>query len=237
MKCMNIYGRMYRDEADGGEGSAAGGGGTGGGGSGEDAGESSVLDQLKTQLEASQADNQRLQAKISEANKHAKAAEKKAAEEARSKAEAEGNYEQLFKSSEQERVSLEERLTGIIQQTEREKITATSLKLASSLAEGENVELLAVFLQRRLKYADEGIKVTDENGNLTDSSLDDLSKEFANSARYASLIKGRQSSGGGASGGSSGNGVAKEISRAEFNALDPASQMKFLKSDGGKVID
>jgi len=50
------------------------------------------------------------------------------------------------------------------------------------------------------------------------------------------LLKGNQSSGGGASGGSNSGGAAKVKSRAEFEALDPASRMSFVKS-GGKLTD
>lgn len=227
--------RKYLEEAgEGGEGEGSGEGGEGG---------SADMDAIKTQLaeiqaakEASDAENERLLHKINEANKHKKEAEKTAKEEARKKAEAEGNFEQLFKSSEHERESLQSQLNDMMQANERKEVNTAALKLASEMAEGANVELLSEFISRRLKFADNGIKVTDEAGNLTVSTLDDLKSEFLGSSRYASLIKGNQSSGGGASGGSGGSGAAKEISRADFSKLDPAAKMKFTK-DGGKVVD
>lgn len=224
-------GAIHRNDAgDGGEG--------GGGGSGGDGGQPNPADEIKAQLEAIQAENARLQAKLAEANKHAKAAEREREEAARKKAEAEGNYQQLFQSSEKERESLAAQLAEFQGRIANKEVRETALKMAGELADGANIELLAEFITRRLKFTDEGIKVIDDSGNLTVSKLDDLKKEFSGSARYASLIKGRQSSGGGASGGAnSGGGAASEmISRAEFDALDPVARMKFVKR-GGKITD
>lgn len=236
MKLMNqarFYGRMYRDEA--GEGGGDGEGGDGG--SDGNAITPEQFAEVQSQLEKMQAENERLNGKITEANKHNKEAQRKAAEEARKKAEAEGNFEQLFQSSETERASLAQQLEDLQSSNAKKEKDNAALKLAGELAEGANVALLAEFIGRRLKYTDEGIKVTDESGNLTVSTLDALKTEFAGSATYSSLIKGNQSSGGGASGGSNGgSATAETISRDDFNARDPASRMKFIK-DGGKVID
>jgi len=115
-------------------------------------------------------------------------------------------------------------------------VNAAAMKIASSLAEGENVGLLTRFVAERLKYAEDGVKVTDSSGDLTVSSLDDLKKEIAGSARFASLIKGNQSSGGGASGGSTGSGAASEVTRADFEAMNQPTRLKFVRG-GGKVTD
>ena len=84
----------------------------------------------------------------------------------------------------------------------------------------------------RLKYQEGELKVTDGNGNLTISSLDDLRNEFQNDSRFASLLKGNQSSGGGATGGNNSGSAAKTKSRAEFEAFNPADRMKYIKSGG-----
>lgn len=230
-----IYGRTYRDESGGdGDGDAGGTPNAGDGEGGDDA--AKALAALQEQFNQAQAENTRLAAKIAEANKHAKAAERAAAEEARKKAEADGNYEQLFKSSEEQRSALEQQLNDLRVQNESKEINSAAMKIAASLADGENVDLLARFVAERLKYAENGVKVTDSNGDLTVSSLDDLKKEFAGSTRFAALIKGNQSSGGGASGGSSSGSATKEMTRADFDALDPYAKSKFMK-DGGKLTD
>jgi hypothetical protein len=223
--------RGYFDEAgdDGGEGGGAGGG------------SEPTVAELQTQIAALgesqttlQQENDRLNGKITEANKHKKEQERAARDAQRAKAEADGNYEQLFKSSEVERESLTQQLTGLQSSIESKEINGAAMRIASNLAEGANIELLSEFITRRLKFAEGSIKVVDETGSLTVSSLDDLANEFAGSSRYASLIKGRQSSGGSASGGSSSGGAVKIMKRADFDALDPISQSKFMK-DGGKL--
>jgi hypothetical protein len=106
------------------------------------------------------------------------------------------------------------------------------MKIAADLAEGSNIDLLSTFIDTRLSFQDGALKVTDGSGNLTISSLDDLKAEFKNDARFASLLKGNQSSGGGATGGNNSGSAAKTKSRAEFTALNPADQMSFMKSGG-----
>lgn len=236
MKFMNqerFMARTYREEAgaDGGEG----GGGEGEGeGSGEGEGEGQG-NELQAQLQAIQEENARLQAKVNEANKHKKEAERLAKQKEREEAEAKGNYEQLFKSSESEREALQQQLEEIRQESASKEVNNLALKAASELAEGPNAEILADYIARRLKFTDDGVKVTDNDGNLTVSTLDDLKREFKGSARFASLIKGRQSSGGGASGGTNDSGsTAETMSRADFDALNPAAKMSFIKK-GGKV--
>lgn len=228
--------RKYREEAgDGGEA----GGGTGGESGSAEGGAAGIDPDLAAKLaeaETLKQENERLQAKITEANKHKKEAERLAKEEARQKAEAAGNHEELYKSAMTELEKERAEHAALQSQINNEKRDNAALKIASELAEGVNVELLADFISRRLKFADGSIKVTDETGNLTVSTLDDLKKEFSGSARYSSLIKGNQSSGGGAAGGSGSSGAAKEITRSEFDALDPVARSKFTK-EGGKIVD
>ena len=68
------------------------------------------------------------------------------------------------------------------------------------------------------------------------STLEDLGKSFSGDKRYASLLKGNQSSGGGAGGGGGGGATEKTMSRTEFDSQSPAARMKFAK-DGGTVTD
>ena len=189
------------------------------------------------QMDEIRKENERLAAKLSEANKHAKAAERQAAAEAKAKAEAEGNYEQLYKSSEERNMELQNQIAEIQNSVANEKKMNVALQLASELAEGYNVDLLGEHIARRLKFVDNTVKVVDESGDLTVSSLEDLKKEFASSARYSSLLKGNQSSGGGATGGDSGGATSKTLTRSEFDALSPAAKMKFARTQGSQIID
>ncbi len=152
------------------------------------------------------------------------------------KAKREGDYEQLLKSSESERSKLADELNKYKFKISTKEIQNHSLQIATELADGNNAELLSEFIQKRLKYTDDGIKVLDGNGELTVSSIDDLKKEFQNSSKYKSLIRGVKSSGGSAQG--SGNSVThtKEMSRSSFDQMTHGDRSKFMK-DGGKLID
>lgn len=166
---------------------------------------------------------------------------KKAKEKAKEKEEAlksTSDFEQLFKTTDEKRKELEEKLNHVHNERAKEKIKSEAIKLASSqgLAEGANVELLSTFIEKRLKYTDEGIKVLDENGNLTVSKLDDLKQEFIKNPKYASLITSTKATGGGATGSRSGASKIT-LTRNEFNQLSPIEKSNFFLKDGGKLED
>mgnify|MGYP003665796451 FL=1 len=171
--------------------------------------------------------------------------ETKSAKEARRKAETDaitekdrlakesGDFESLYKSSAEKLESTTKSLNELQQNIAVEKKGNAAMKIAAELAEGANIDLLSTFIDTRLKYQEGDLKVTDASGNLTISTVDDLRNEFKNDARFASLLKGNQSSGGGATGGdNTSGGAAKTKSRAEFMALNPTDRMKFTKTGG-----
>lgn len=192
-------------------------------------------------LDVITADNERLQAKISESNKHTKAAETKAAEEEKERLKASNNYEQLFKSSEIERDALKQQITDRDLRAASTSEENSAMTLANELTKDtKRARILAKELKGRLKYTEDGIKVTDMNGNLTVSSIADLKLEIQKNPDYDFLIDGVDSSGGSATGSNNNGGAAKVITRADFAALNPAQQMNFSKeAKAGKaeIID
>ena len=159
------------------------------------------------------AENNAMKSKMEELLTEAKRAKQAKREiEAETQAEREriarekGDYEQLHKSAQEKYETTLGELDNLRQGIANEKRNNTAMKLAADLADGANAELLSEFIGRRLKFHEDGVKVTDVNGNLTVSSFDDLKSEFKNDARYSALLKGNQSSGGGASGGSNSGG-------------------------------
>lgn len=196
------------------------------------------VDALTASAAELKTENARLAAKVAEANKHTKAAEKAAEDATKKKAEDDGNFEALFKSSEADRELLQTENDELKNKSAKEKVSSEALRIAGSMAEGENIGLLASFLEPRLKYSDGSVKVTDNNGNDTISTVEDLQKEFTGSARYASLLKGNKSSGGGAPPGGSNNGGAgnKTMKRVEFDALGAVERADFMKK-GGTLTD
>ena len=172
--------------------------------------------------------------KKKETNKR-REAEELARKETEEKARADGDHEQLYKSSEAERAKLRSELDNMINANGNEKRKNAAMKIATELADGYNAELLSESIEKRLKWSEGSVKVTDDNGELTVSSLDELKTQIKNNERFASLLKGNQSSGGGASGGSNSGGAAKSKTRAEFDALNPVQRQTFFK-DGGVLI-
>jgi|TARA_R110000850_G_scaffold238017_1_gene362683 hypothetical protein len=201
------------------------------------------LNDNSSELATLMAENASMKSKMDELLTEAKRAKQAKRDiEAESTAERErvakeqGDYQQLHKSAQEKYESTLTELDSLRQGVANEKKNNTALKLAADLADGANAEILSEFIGRRLKFHDDGVKVTDANGSLTVSSFEDLKNEFKNDARYAALLKGNQSSGGGASGGSNSGGATKVRSRAEFEALNPVKRMEFVKS-GGTITD
>ena len=213
-------------------------------GAGEGGGEGGsevTVEQLQAQMEEIQKSNEALKSKNEELlgeTKKAKAVRREAEETPRKaaedKAKAAGDFEQLHKSAMQENEQLKVQIAERDQRDHKNMVNTQAMKIAVSLADGNNAEILSEFVAKRLKVSEGEVKVLDESGNLTIPSMEDLKTTFKNDGRYSSLLKGNQSSGGGASGGSNGGGAAKTKTRAEFEALDPAARMKFTQ-DGGKI--
>lgn len=186
---------------------------------------------LKSQVEAL------LSEKKSEQAKRRQAEEEKAREEAERLA-AEGNYKQLFESSQQQSADWEQRYKALEQKIEQGSISQTAIKAATDIADGANAEILAEFITRRLKMVDGQVKVTDVAGNLTVSTIEQLKEEFKNDSRWSSLIRGSQSSGGGAA--NPRGGAAKEfkdMSESERKALlqtNPAEFERQVKLQRGQ---
>lgn len=219
---------VYQNEADDETGGGAGG---------------PTIEELQTQLAAASASVKALenkQVELLDEAKKAKAAKKAIEDAARldaeNKAKGENNFEQLYKSSEEARLILQTDYDTLKGSVANEKRDNEAMKIAGKLADGVNAELLSEQIAKRLKFTEEGLKVTDINGNLTVSTLADLATEFQNNERFKSLLKGNQSSGGGAPGGTDSGGAANIKTRAEFNSMNPVAQSKFMK-DGGKLTD
>jgi len=192
---------------------------------------------FKTSTESMQAKMDQLLGETKKAKADKKEADDLAQAAANAKAQKDGDFEQLFNSSSEQAQGYKTELDTLRNQISSEKRNSEALKIAGQLADGSNAELLSDYVAQRLKVTDEGVKVLDSNGQLTVSTVEDLKNEFQGNARFASLLKGNQSSGGGAAGGEQSGGAAnKVISRAEFDKMDSFAKVKHFK-DGGKITD
>ena len=156
-------------------------------------------------------------------------------EKERAKAEEDGNYQQLFKSQEGELERLKAENAKLNADIDTGKVTARVEAIAAGLTSDTNrAQLLKNTLSQRLKVVDGEIKVTDESGQLTVSSIDDLTNTIKE--KYSFLVDGGKSSGGGATTpDGSADPVKKTLTRSEFNALNASEKMKFMKDDGGSI--
>jgi chromosome segregation ATPase len=200
-----------------------------------------TVEQLQAQLaeitqsfESVKAKNEELLTETKAAKAKRREAEDAATAERERIAREKGDHEQLYKSAQEKLNATLEELTGLKGSIANEKRNSAALQIAAELADGANAKLLSEFVSRRLKFTEEGLKVTNDRGELTISTLADLKTEFKNDPTYAALLKGNQSSGGGATGGSNGGGAAKVLNRADFEALNPTAKMSFMKG-GGKI--
>ncbi len=181
---------------------------------------------LKTALSTERENRKALEKRLKDTDSVALEAASKLAKE-------KGDFEQLYKSSQTKLETVTGERDGLRGSIAKKERTTEALRVAGELADGHNIGLLSEFIERRLQHTDDGLKVLDTSGQLTVSSLDDLKKEFSTDPRFSSLLKGNQSSGGGAAGGGNGGGAAdKTLNREQFAALDPAGQMKHIKSGG-----
>ncbi len=144
------------------------------------------------------------------------------------------DFEQLYNSSESERQKAADELATLKANLQQQQVEGQASKVAASLTKDTaRANLLSQQISSRLSLVDGEVRVLDTNGNLTVSSVEELTQSIK--AEYPFLVDGSQAAGGGATGGSSGAGDAKQVSRADFDAMDSRKRMSFVKS-GGKII-
>lgn len=194
------------------------------------------VNDLAAQREAMLNKNNELLAEVKKDREAKREAEENARKAAEAKALKEGDYEQLLKSSEQHRADLEKQLNNIKSQVSQKEINSQALKIATELADGANAEILSEFIARRLKYTEDGLKVTDADGNLTVSNIQDLASEFSTNGKYASLLRGNQSTGGGAAGSGSRAPNKNTVTSEQFAAMSNAEKSQFALNKG-KIED
>lgn len=175
--------------------------------------------------------NQTLLDEAKTAKQRARDAEQQREQQAVEAAKAKGDYESLYTSSEQALAAERQKLADLQTGIEKRDLSGAASKVAALIADGPNAEILAEFLERRLRIVDGHVRVTDASGNLTVSTLEDLGKEFQKEPRYASLVRGSQANGGGAAGGG-GGGATKTwdqmtgMERVELRRNDPAEHAR-----------
>lgn len=169
------------------------------------------------------------------AQKAKEEAEAQARLKAEEKAKAENDYKQLFESQKTEADTLRQQIEKMNADIRGQKINAEAAKLAAGLTKDvQKAQLLQQQISQRLTLVDNEIRVADESGQLTVSTLDDLANSIKTA--YPFLIDGSQATGGSATRSQGSAERAKQISRSEFDAMNSAQRADFFKS-GGKLVD
>jgi len=147
-----------------------------------------------------------------------------------------GQFKELYESQKEEANQLRSTIEQMNQAVAQQKIQGEASRLASSLTKDTaRAQLLEKEISQRLQLVDGEVKVVDESGQLTVSTLDDLSANIKQS--YPFLVDGSQAQGGGAARSQGGADVgAREMSRDDFEQMNPAKKAEFMKS-GGKLVD
>jgi flagellar biosynthesis GTPase FlhF len=156
--------------------------------------------------------------------------------EAEEKAKAENDYKQLFESQKQEADQLRTVIEQMNQNIATSKIEAEAMNLATQMTKDMGrAKLLQREIGQRLTLVDGELRVTDESGQLTVSSLDDLTASITKD--YPFLIDGNQAQGGGAVRAQGGaESRSKEMARADFDQLTHQERKDWFES-GGRIYD
>lgn len=218
--------RKFRAE-EGGEGGE--GGGEGGGNALEAL--QAKFDALNGKFEEAETEKTRLSAKLTESNKHTKEAERLRKEAELKQHQDSGNYEELYKASEQGRVDGIDQIQKLTDRMALKDVldVAGTIALALDPMEGAAGDLKTK-IAKRLKSTEEGVKVLDKSGNLTSDTFEKLQSELSGSAEFSYMLKGSKANGGGAKGGDNGSGATETITRAEYDNLSPKDQAAKMKS-------
>lgn len=149
-----------------------------------------------------------------EAAKQAQAERERIEQEALKK---NGDFEALEKSYQEKLQAREAELAEMRNRSDKQVMQSESQRLAAQLSDNaKNQSLLQRFINDRLTVVDGQVKVTDEQGKPSASTLADLENEFKTSGMYDSLLTGTRGSGTGGNGTpASATKTAAEYTEAE----------------------
>lgn len=174
---------------------------------------------------------QALQDEVERMRKHNETllAEKKAEQQKQREAQAEkdalaqeqarkkGDFDTLEKKYQDKIAKLEAEIVERDKQRDSDLVKSEALKLASSLSDNEhNQAILQMLIEKRLTAENGQVKVVDDLGNATISTIADLKNEISTSGKFDSLITGTKASGVGATGqGTQGTKQASDYTESE----------------------
>ena len=188
---------------------------------------------------------QALQDEVEKLRKHSETllAEKKAEQQKQREAQAEkdalaqeqarkkGDFDTLEKQYQDKIAKLEAEIVERDKQRDSDLVKSEALKLASSLSDNEhNQAILQMLIEKRLAAENGQVKVVDDLGNATISTIADLKNEISTSGKFDSLITGTKASGVGATGqGTQGTKTLKDYTEGELIELQKTNPAEFTR--------
>ncbi len=178
------------------------------------------------------------------ANRDDLLAEKRAATEAKTLAESQAeearitglqnkkDFEALSLSYKEKLDAFELRDKESAAQLTAQAVSSVALEMAKAISDGDNADLLATFIEQRLRSDNGEIKVTDVNGGLTISTHEDLLAEFKTNQKFASLVTVTKAAGSSASSASKTSGSAKHLENPEASRLAAITERLRLQGIG-----
>ena len=188
---------------------------------------------------------QALQDEVEKLRKHSETllAEKKAEQQKQREAQSEkdalaqeqarkkGDFDTLEKRYQDKIAKLEAEIVERDKQRDSDLVKSEALKLASSLSDNEhNQAILQMLIEKRLAAENGQVKVVDDLGNATISTIADLKNEISTSGKFDSLITGTKASGVGATGqGTQGTKTLKDYTEGELIELQKTNPAEFTR--------
>lgn len=132
-------------------------------------------------------------------------------------------YESLDKQIKEKEKAWQDRQA----QYDSERMRNKALKLANELdpLNADAADMLADYIQRRLKMTEDGLAILDKDGKISNLKDDDLKEEFKTMERYKPLLRGRESTGSGAKSGVNAGGASKFDQLNKMKPLDRLTQL------------
>jgi hypothetical protein len=195
-----------------------------------------VAEELESQTKGLKAKNDELLAEKKAIQRAREESDAKTRAEAEELAKKQNNFQQLYESQKEEADALRSKIEEMNKLAVRQTVQSQASKFAVSLTKDVNkAKLLEEKISQRLTILEGEVRVTDGNGQLTVSTIDDLVSSIK--TEYPFLVDGIQATGGGATRAQGGAGAGiKEVSRVDFDAMKQGDRAKFIR-DGGKVFD
>lgn len=149
----------------------------------------------------------------------------------------EGDFERLKELYEQQKQDLVsgyesklQELSGAVKERDRQEI------INKLVGEFVDTEAGSFVLKNLVDVEDGNQKFKDFSGNIVADNVDDFKKWMKTNPHMAHLVRGTGATGGNATGGKAASNSRSEITRQEFDKLDPGAKMAFIKS-GGRTYD